>query len=93
MLIIWHCRRVIPISDILLVARKSFINETDISQGHVQKGPPREFIQLLWYLLIPHLTPLTLPAMKTSQNTQQYPDDREPLHAAVSKWNTRLCSC
>jgi len=74
----------------MLVARKSFINETGISQGHVQNGPPRDLynccgiswyhVSLYWFI---QLWRLHKTQNSTLMTLNQY-------MKKISKWNTSL---
>jgi len=73
-LIIRHLRIAIPRLDNLLFTDTSFVSETDISQGHVQKTS--KSISTSTTVVYPDPlspTPSIPSAMKTSENTQRGP--------------------
>jgi hypothetical protein len=79
-LTIWHLKRVVPGQKFCFLPEASFITETGRSQEPVQKRLwTLSLHQLLWYLLTPSPTPSTSSAMKTPENTEEDPNDTEPI--------------
>jgi hypothetical protein len=76
--IIQHLRRAVP-QIFAFYQKKCFINETGRYQGHVQKCPKTVCTSTVVVSPAPlSLIPSTSSPMKTPENTEEYPDDREP---------------
>jgi hypothetical protein len=79
-LMIWRFWRVVRRPEALLLPEKKCTGETCRARGYIHQDLQKSLYvhQPLWYLLISSPTPLTYSAMKTSENTEEEPDDPAP---------------
>ena len=91
-LLVWHLRRVVPWTEVLLFNRKKLHQWNSQISRTCSKMPPRVSVHLpLWYLMTPYPPVHQLLQLWRLQKRQKRALNQQ--RKGICKWNTPLISC